>query len=137
MRQDNIEKLIATGYKLIALETDSPDKTLNDFRPLVREGKAIYTWEKNSGLSRMEASHIKLPNTQTPEMVLKHIKQSKLFGIFLLIGFNHELASPFLLETLKSIGTDEKQNKIIIFIDHHFKYPQQLMHKLLITSETT
>ncbi len=135
MNQKHLEKLISTGYRLIALETDSPEQTINDFRPLIREGKAIYQWEKNTGLSRMEASHINIPNTKTPEMVINHIKQSKLYGIYLLIGFNNDIAKPGILSTLNQIADDKRPNKTIIFIDNYFNYPQKLMNKLLITQE--
>ncbi len=135
MNQKNLEKLISTGYRLIALETDSPEQTINDFRPLVREGKAIYQWENNTGLSRLEASHINIPNTKTPEMVINHIKQSKLYGIYLLVGFNNDIAKHGILQVLKQIADDKKGNKTIIFIDNYFNYPHKLMNKLLITQE--
>ncbi|MCW8931336.1 MAG: hypothetical protein OQL19_13990 [Gammaproteobacteria bacterium] len=135
MNQQHLEKLISTGYKLIAIETDSPEQTLNDFRPLIRESKAIYQWEKNVGLSRMEASHINIPNTKTPEMVLNHISQSKLYGIYLLIGFNNDLAKMSLQPTLNKIADDKSAKKIIIFIDNYFDYPHKLMSKLLIAQE--
>ncbi len=135
MHQEHLEKLISTGYKLISLETDSPEQTLNDFRPLVREGKAIYAWEKERGLSRMEAGHITLPKTKTPEMVLKYIEQSNLFGIYLLVGFSKELAQPMLRPTIEQIATDKRHSKIIIFIDHNFTYPQKMLDKLLIVQE--
>ena len=135
MNQEHLEKLILTGYKLIALETDSPEQTINDFRPMVRQSKAIYQWENNTGLSRMEASHINIPNTKTPEMVLSHIKQSKLYGIYLLVGFNNELIKPGIQSTLLQIADDASSNKVIIFIDNYFNYPHKLMSKLLITQE--
>lgn len=135
MQHEHLEKLMSTGYKLIAVETDSPEKTISDFRPLVREGKAIYVWENNTGLSRLEASHIKIPNTKTPEMVLNHIKQSKLYGIYLLVGFSKEMAKPGLLNTFEQIATDSNQKKVVVFIDSYFNYPQKLMNKLLITQE--
>lgn len=137
MQQEHLEKLIATNYKLIALETDSPEQTVIDFRPLVRQGKAIYVWENRSGLSRLEASHINIPNTQTPEMVLNHIKQSKLYGIFLLVGFNKEVARPAFLNTFEQIAEAGNQKKVVFFIDSHFDYPQKLMSKLLIAQEPT
>lgn len=135
MNQEHLEKLVSTDYKLIALETDSPEQTLNDFRPLVREGKAIYQWENNTGLSRMEASHITIPNTKTAEMVINHISQSKLFGIYLLIGFNSELSKASIQPALTQIADDKNSNKVIIFIDNYFNYPQKLMSKLLIAQE--
>jgi len=135
MNQAHLEQLISADYKLIALETDSPEQTLADFIPLVREGKAIYQWKNQSGLSRMEASHIKLPNTKTPEMVLNHIKQSKLFGIYLLIGFNSEFSKSSIQDSLHQIADDHKGNKTIIFIDNYFNYPHKLMSKLLIAQE--
>ena len=135
MNQEHLDKLIATGYKLIALETDSPEHSINDFRPLVREGKAIYQWENNTGLSRMEVSHINIPNTKTPEMLLNHIKQSKLYGIYLLVGFNSHISKPGILATLNQIANDTNSNKVIIFIDNSFDYPYQLLSELLITQE--
>jgi len=135
MLQEHIEKLISTGYKLIALETNSPEQSVNDFRPLVREGKAIYVWESDSGLRRMEASHITIPNSQTPEMVINHIQQSKLFGIYLLVGFNKALNLPNTGSKLKQFIADKKNNKVIIFIDSHFDYPHNLMANILIAQE--
>ena len=135
MNREHLVKLISTGYKLIALETDSPEQTLNDFRPLVREGKAIYQWDSNTGLSRMEVSHINIPNTKTPEMVLNHIKQSNLYGIYLLVGFNNDIVKPNIQSMLNQIADDTSSSKVIIFIDNYFNYPQKLMNKLLITQE--
>lgn len=135
MQQEHLEKLISTGYKLIAVETDSPEKTISDFRPLVREGKAIYVWENDTGLTRLEAAHIKIPNTKTPEMVLNHIKQSKLYGIYLLVGFSKEMLKPALLNAFEQIATDSNHNKVVIFIDSYFNYPQKLMNNLIITQE--
>lgn len=135
MNQAHLEKLISTGYKLIALETDSPEQTLNDFRPLVRESKAIYQWDNSTGLCRMEASHINIPNTKTPEMVINHIKQSKLYGIYLLIGFNNYLSKPGMQSSLMEIANEDGSKKVIIFIDHYFNYPHKLMNNLLIAQE--
>lgn len=135
MQQEHLEKLISTGYKLIAVETDSPEQTISDFRPLVREGKAIYVWENNTGLCRLEVSHINIPNTKTPEMVLNHIQQSNLYGIYLLVGFSKEMVKPGLLNAFEQIANDSNQNKVVIFIDSYFNYPQKLMNKLIITQE--
>lgn len=135
MKQEHLEKLISTGYKLIALETDSPEQTINDFRPLVREGKAIYQWTNNTGLIRMEASHIDIPNTKTPEMVLNHIKQNNLYGIYLLVGFSNDMAKSGIQSTLDQITNDTSNKKVIIFIDNNFNYPHELMNKLLIAQE--
>lgn len=134
MNKEHLEKLIATGYKLITIETNSPEQTINDFQPLVREGKAIYLWKKNVGLNRIEASHINIPNTKTPDMVLNHIKQSNLYGIYLLVGFNNNLAKPHVINTLEQIVANNKKN-IIFFIDNNFNYPYKLMNNLLISQE--
>ena len=135
MLQEHLEKLIETGYKLITLETDSPEQTVIDFRPLVREGKAIYLWDNDIGLRRMEASHITIPSTKSPEMILNHIKQSKLYGVYLLVGFSKELIKPGLLPILTQIASEEKTSKIVIFIDNHFNYPQTLISKILMAQE--
>ncbi len=136
MHQEHLEQLISTDFKLIALETDSPEKTINDFRPMVREGKAIYQWENDTGLCRMEASHIQIPKTKTPEMILNYIKQSKLYGIYLLVGFSKELNKQKIQTELNQIADDAESNKLIIFIDNHFNYPHQLTSKILIAQES-
>lgn len=135
MHQDHLEKLISSGFKLITLETDSPEQSINDFRPLVREGKAIYLWEAGSGLRRMEASHIMIPKTQSSEMVLQHIKQNKHYGVYLLVGFGKELSNKLLQPMLKEIIEEDSNNKVIIFIDSQFEYPSKLMSNLLMTQE--
>ncbi len=135
MLQENLNKILQTGYKLIALETNNPEQSINDFRPLGREGKAIYIWEKGSGLYRMEASHIKIPNTTSPEMVINHIRQSKLFGIYLLVGFSSELKDRNLIPILDQIIQQKNGNKTIILVDHYFEYPHKIMGNLLITQE--
>jgi len=136
MYPEQIDKLIATNYKLIALETDSPRQSINDFRSQAREGKAIYVWEKDLGLHRLEAEHITLPKTKTPEMVLNYINKSNLFGIYLLLGFNKDLIKPSLHAIMTQIASTPRQNKMIIFMDNDFNYPQKLMDKLLIVQES-
>jgi hypothetical protein len=137
MHSNHLKKLIATEYTLFSLETMSVEKTVSDFRPLVREGKAVYQWQNNVGLSRIEASHIHLPNTKTPEMVLKYIKQNKLYGIYLLMNFNQHLSNFHLqpiLQQLANADMNHNSNNTIM-IDTHFNYPQNLLSKLLITQE--
>ncbi|WP_198264757.1 hypothetical protein [sulfur-oxidizing endosymbiont of Gigantopelta aegis] len=83
----------------------------------------------------MEASHITIPNTKTPEMVINHIRQSNLYGIYLLVGFNNDIAKYSLQTSFEQIADDRNTNKIVIFVDHYFNYPHKLMRKLLITQE--
>jgi hypothetical protein len=135
MLKEHIEKLIRTSYKLITLETNSPIKSIDDFRPLVRDGKAIYLWKKETGLRRVETSHISIPNTSTPELVLKHIKQNKLYGIYLLVGFNKELKKRELHPFLKQIAIEKNKRTIVILIDDHFDYPHILINDILMTQE--
>jgi len=135
MQAENLEKLIATDYKLIAIETASAIRTIHDFQPLVREGKAVYAWEQNMGLHRLEASHINIPKTQTPEMVLNYIKKSKHFGIYLLVDFQQNLYNYEILNTVEQISHDSSYKKIIIFINDYSSYPYKLMKTLLIAQE--
>jgi hypothetical protein len=135
MRQEQLEQLLESEFAFIALETDDPEQSIHDFRPLVREGKAIYLWDKHSGLRRMEASHISIPNTGTPEQVIKHIKQSKLYGIYLLMGFDKVLADKALFPLFKDILDAPKADKKLLFIDHGFQYPHHLLSDILITKE--
>ncbi len=135
MQEEQLEKLITTDYKLIAIETSSARKTVRNFTAMVRDGKAIYAWEKDEGLYRLEASHIHIPKTKTPEMILKHIKQSKHYGIYLLIDFQQHITQPDLYQLAKQITTDKSINKIIILINDYATYPASLLETLLITQE--
>ena len=135
MLQEHLETLISSGFKFIALETSSPEQSINDFRPLVREGKAIYLWDIASGLRRMEASHISIPNTQSPENVLNHIRQNRHYGVYLLMGFGKELGNKQLQPVFQEIVSQPASSKVVIFVDNQFDYPYQLMGDILITQE--
>ena len=136
MLQQHLENLLATNYRLISLTTDSVEQSVNDFQPLVRESKAIYVWTEQTGLRRIEVSHIDIPKTETPERVLNYIAQSQLYGIYLLVGFNKELTKYTVLTTLLNIAKEQHINKTIILIDNHFNYPQALLAHILTTRET-
>ena len=88
----------------------------------------------------MEAAHISIPKTNTPESVLIYIQKSKLFGIYLLLGFNKDLGKQSLHPILKQITAEEKMDKIVVFIDNHFDFPLSyyslsLMGKTLMVQE--
>jgi len=135
MQAEHLEKLIATDYKLFAIESASTIRTIREFQPMVRAGKAIYAWQQDSGLHRLEASHINIPKTQTPEMVLNYIQKSKHFGIYLLVDFKQNMFKYETLQALEQISHDSNYNKIIIFINDYCHYPPKLMNQLLITQE--
>ncbi len=135
MQEEHLEKLITTDYKLIAIETASVKDTVRDFTAMVREGKAVYAWQEDEGLYRLEASHIHIPKTKTPEMILKHIKQSKLYGVYLLIDFQKHITQSNLHHLVQQISHDKNINKVIIFINNYSHYSPHLLEKLLITQE--
>jgi len=135
MQEEYLEKLIATDYKLITIETAATKETIRDFTAMVREGKAIYAWKEDEGLYRLEASHIYIPKTKTPEMILKHIQKSKHYGVYLLVDFQQYISEPKLYNLAKQISDDKKSNKTIIFINNFSNYSPSLLEILLITQE--
>ena len=137
MLQQHLENLLASNYRLISLTSDSAEQSVNDFRPLVRESKAIYVWAEHKGLRRLEASHIDIPKTETAELVLNYIEQSQLYGIYLLLGFNRELAKQSVLASLINIANEKNISKTVIFIDNHFNYPKPLLGHILTTREAS
>ncbi len=141
MMNGHIEKLIATNYTLFALETNSPEKIINSFRYFGRTGRATYVWEDQQGLSRLEAAHITLPNTETPLQVLTYIENSHHFGIYLIKGFNKFIQNQELLLKLKQLSEKmpepgmDKIQKSVIFLDKKFKLPEKLLNQFLLMQE--
>jgi hypothetical protein len=141
MKHGHIEKLIATDYTLFTLETSSPEKIINSFRYFGRSGRATYVWEDTLGLYRLEASHITLPNTETPLQVLNYIQNNHHFGIYLLKGFNKFMQDNELQLIMKQLS-DKKADKssgsikkVIIFLDKTFKLPEKLLNQFLMAQE--
>lgn len=141
MMNGHIEKLIATNYTLFALETNSPEKIINSFRYFGRTGRATYVWEDEQGLSRLEAAHITLPNTETPLQVLTYIQNSRHFGIYLIKGFNKFIRNEELQSKMKQLSDkppELKQDKIqksVVFLDKNFKLPEKLLSQFLMMQE--
>lgn len=141
MKHGHIEKLIATDYRLFTLQTTAPEKIVKSFRYFSRTGRAAYVWEDTRGLSRLEASHITLPNTETPLQVLNYIQNSRHFGIYLLKGFNRFMKNDELQSILKQLAdkkTDKTRNseqQAVIFLDSAFKLPEKLLSHFLMTQE--
>jgi len=141
MKHGHIEKLIATDYTLFTLETASPEKIIDSFRYFGRTGRATYVWEDTSGLYRLEASHIRLPNTETPLQVLNYIQNNHHFGIYLLKGFNkfmHKNELQFILKKLSDEKYDKNSGsvqKAVIFLDNTFKLPEKLLNHFLMAQD--
>ena len=137
MQHGTIEKLIATNYTLFALQSAYPEKIINSFRYFSRTGRAAYIWEDTLGLSRLEATHISLPNTETPQQVLNYIQNSRHFGIYLLKGFNKFLQNEELQFTMKHLSdkNSETIQKSVILLDDTFTLPENLLNRFLMAQE--
>ena len=134
MDYEHIEKLLSTNLRLVGLESNQYERILSGFRDYSRySGKAVYVWENQKGLYRMDSSHIKIPNTHTPVQILQHIEKVRYFGIYLLKGFNQFLGEAQTQILLRNMSRSINAYKLAIMIDEKLVIPQAMIGQILLT----
>ena len=89
-------------------ETYDPERVTDLFTQLSRfSNKAFYMWEKDQGLHRIGASHIKIPRTASAKELLTHIEGSKHFGVYILRDFNDALEDEKNIQHLLKIASGD------------------------------
>lgn len=124
----NIERLTDSRYPLVYLETNELDVLFGLFRELGRgSGKAIYQWNREDGMYRLDAGHIVIPRTQRPENVLEYIQSSKHYGIYLLRNLGADIEQRPIVDQLKRIAAAYSERpKMVILIDNKLNIPVDL-----------
>ncbi len=110
MRLETLEKLLRVPFSLIAMETTQRANVLDTFRlHSALNSQAIYIWSARTGLYRQDVSHIKIPNTRSPEQLLNYIKNEKNQVVFVLLDFEKEVENPFIENSMHDFAKDRKR----------------------------
>lgn len=130
---NKLETLITKGTRIIALETFDADRVVDFFREISRfSSKPYYLAEPGTGLYRLGAAHITIPNTSDTDDLLIHIRNSKHFGVFLLKNFEDLMASDQHAMLLEQIATGDS-HKIVILIDEFIDIPDRLIPHTMVS----
>lgn len=121
-----LEQMLESGYRIVAIETYDTDRVSDLFTQLSRfSNKAYYLSSPGTSMYRIGASHIAIPRTQDPKDLLEHIDGSQHFGVFILRDFNSALADKENLKLLSKIATGDV-DKVVLLLSESIDLPKPL-----------
>ncbi|QKT04767.1 hypothetical protein HUS23_13585 [Ectothiorhodospiraceae bacterium 2226] len=113
----HIEKLIGSGDRLVCLE-GSPAAALEALSAYARtSARAIYCWHPSKGLRRVSAPHIAIPGTDTLRGALKHVQNTRHYGVYAFHGCAKELGDPTIASLLQSLASPPQPDRLILLLD--------------------
>jgi len=126
-----LEKILESKYRLISIESYDTERVLDLYLQLSRfSNKAFYLASPNEGMSRMGASHITIPRTQSIKEQLEYIESSKHYGVFIIRDIGEELENSKNINLLINIATDATA-KVVIMLSEYLDVPRQLKPYIL------
>jgi len=125
---ERINKLTEQSYPIVYFETLRSVHIVELFKNLsLCSSKAIYHWQPETGMYRMDANHIMIPRTVEPEDVLNTINSMAHFGVFVLTDFNQHIKDQKIVNVLKKISSTHRANpKMIILLGSKMDIPSDL-----------
>ena len=125
---ERINKLTEQNYPIVYFETLRSVHVVELFKNLsLASSKAIYHWQPETGMYRMDANHIMIPRTVEPEDVLSAISSMAHFGVFVLTNFEKHIQDRGIVEQLKKIANMHKVNpKMVILLGSKIEIPGDL-----------
>ncbi len=125
---ERINKLTEQSYPIVYFETLRSMHIVEIFKNLsLCSSKAIYHWQPESGMYRMDANHIMIPRTIDAEDVLNTIDSMAHFGVFVLTGFDTHIQDRKIVNVLKKISSTHRANpKMIILLGNNIDVPGDL-----------
>ena len=125
---DKINQLTEQNYPIVYFETLRNVHIVELFKNLsLASSKAIYHWQPEIGMYRMDASHIMIPRTIDPEDLLNTINSMAHFGVFVLTNFEQHIKDRRIVDTLKKISSMHKVNpKMVILLGSKLEIPGDL-----------
>lgn len=125
---ERINKLTEQDYPIVYFETLRSVHIVELFKNLsLCSSKAIYHWQPETGMYRMDANHIMIPRTVDAEDVLNTINSMAHFGVFVLTGFDESIKDRKVINILKKISDAHKENpKMIILLGSKIDIPADL-----------
>jgi len=125
---EKINQLTEQNYPIVYFETLRSVHIVELFKNLaLSSSKAIYHWQPEIGMYRMDANHIMIPRTVDPEDLLKTINSMAHFGVFVLTNFDEHIKDIRIVELLKKISSMHKVNpKMVILVGSKLEIPGDL-----------
>ena len=123
---EHLERMLDANFRIISIETYDPERVEELFTQLSRfSSKPFYLYQGEEGLHRIGASHIKIPRTQAPLELARHILKNTHYGVYIIRNFNPALTDKSVVQTLKQIAT-EKTNKVVVLLSEYIDLPEDL-----------
>ncbi|HQU15364.1 MAG: hypothetical protein ACYC18_04365 [Gammaproteobacteria bacterium] len=129
IQRQPIEQLVQADFRLIAIETTTPDRVMEMFRSFSqRTGKAVYHWTAEDGMFRLGGfEHIIIPHTQRALDVLDYIASNSLYGVYLLRGIMAPLQDKRCIAALRRIAeAQDGTPRLIVLLDEKVSLPAEL-----------
>ncbi len=130
-RRQPIEQLGQADFRLIAIETTTPERVMEMFRSFSRRtGKAVYHWTAEEGMFRIGGfEHIIIPHTRRPTDVLDYIASNSLYGVYLLRGVMSALEDKRCIAGLRRIAElRDGTPRLMVLLDEKITLPPELQN---------
>ena len=116
---ERVGSVVDAGSNLVQLVTQDRDAAVEVFKDYhIYTAKAVYLWQPERGLRRLDLPHIATPQTEDLRHLLDHIAHSHHFGIYLLEGYGRELEDPQIAEALIQLNHAEwRERHVLVFLD--------------------
>jgi SpoVK/Ycf46/Vps4 family AAA+-type ATPase len=124
----DLELLISGHTPVITIETHEERRVLELITGLATQLYVpLFRWSVTEGLQRMDINLDPQKHVADPQDVLRHIKSSKLQGLYILLDFDPYLSDPINARLLKEVAMsfDGDTGKLIL-ISHKVKLPDSL-----------
>jgi SpoVK/Ycf46/Vps4 family AAA+-type ATPase len=124
----DLELLIHGHIPVITIETEEESRALKLItQAALKQYLPNFKWTVTDGLQRLDLNLDPQHHVTDPQDVLKHIKASKLQGIYILLDFEPYLKDPMNIRLLKEIAMlfDGNKGKLIL-LSHQIELPGNL-----------
>ncbi|MEA5446480.1 AAA family ATPase [Gammaproteobacteria bacterium AB-CW1] len=119
---------LRAGNGLITIETRDEPRVEQLFQHVLREVvRPMFRWTAAAGLERLDMDIEAPPDTDSPEKILRHIRNRGTSGIFLLLDFHPYLDNPVharLLREIARAGSPGSPN--VILVSPRLELPREL-----------
>jgi len=129
--QNDLRMLVESSIPLIVVETHEEKRVTQLIRNISKPlNKWLFSWSITQGLKRIDLVNplAPLPDTDSPEAVLKHISVYETPAVFILYDFHPWLEDdPEIIRKLREIALGyHKFGHTIILVSHSLKLPGEL-----------
>jgi hypothetical protein len=119
---------LRAGSRLITIESRDEASAVNLFRHVAGEtGYPLFQWTAASGLQRLDLSIDAPDKAESPEAILRHIRDRRDRSVFLLLDFHPYLDNPVHIRLLREIarGSDHGGGSVVL-ISPRLELPVEL-----------